>query len=110
MQYLWTLDFRLWTLAYTLRLAMNAEKLKALQIDADQKQRPQGSFWLILLAVLAVVAVSAFFAWPRLKDQQRIKLTGVKPPTNAASPQTVASRTELAGNPGASTSKDDVVL
>ncbi len=92
---------------------MNAEKLKALQIDPDQKQRPQGSFWLILLAVLAVVAVSAFFAWPRLKDQQRIKLTGVKPPTNAASPQTVASRTELAGtpgNPGASTSKDDVVL
>jgi len=91
---------------------MDAEKLKALQIDVDQKQRPHGSFWAIFAAVLAVVAVAIYFAWPRLKDQQRIKITGVKPPTNS-SPQILASRaprSETAAAAGTSTGKEDVVL
>src|SRR6266436_3298504 len=55
--------------------AMNAEKLKALRIDPDEKQRRQGSFWFIVVTVLAVLAVSIFFAWPRLRDRERIKVS-----------------------------------
>src|ERR1051326_3531918 len=89
---------------------MNAEKLKALRINPEEKQRPQSSFWLILLAVVAVLAVSIFFAWPRSKDRERIKPTGVKRPTNST-PATAAARK----SPGAAVSqiegsKQDVVL
>ena len=89
---------------------MNAEKLKALRINPEEKQRPQSSFWLILLAVVAVLAVSIFFAWPRSKDRERIKPTGVKPPTNST-PATADARK----SPGAAVSqiegsKQDVVL
>src|SRR5215510_4787639 len=90
---------------------MNAEKLKALQISPDQKQRSQGSFWLIVLTVFAVLAVSIFFAWPRLSDRQRIKVTSVKLPTNS-SPVIAATSTSTATTPGnsLSASKQDVVL
>jgi HlyD family secretion protein len=89
---------------------MNAEKLKALRINPDEKQRPQSSFWLIILTVIAVLAVSIFFAWPRLKDRERIQVNSVKPPTNslpAAAVDKNAATTAIGGSGG---SKQDAVL
>jgi HlyD family secretion protein len=92
---------------------MNAEKLKALQIDSEQKKRPQGSVWAIFAGVLLLTGLAVFFAWPRLKDQHRVKLTGVKPPTNSA-PIQVASRegtvSSSSTNPSPDPAKQDVVL
>ena len=65
---------------------MDAQKLKALRIDARQKKRPQGAVWIIFLMVIVVSAAATYFAWPRASDNQRVKGTGVKPPpgvTNA---------------------------
>ena len=39
---------------------MNAEKLKALQIDPEAKSRSQGSVWFIFLGVAAITAVVLF--------------------------------------------------
>jgi RND family efflux transporter MFP subunit len=89
---------------------MDAEKLNALRIDPDEKQRPQGSFWLILLTVIAVLGVSIFFAWPRIKDRERIKLTGVKPPTNSAAANTSIEKSAGISEPASQGSKQDVVL
>src|SRR3954468_21989770 len=92
---------------------MDAEKLKALQIDASQKSRSPGSFWTILLIVLAVLAVSVFFAWPRLTDRERIKANGVKPPTNSLPtsasgfPRAAEARTN---SPATSPARSDAVL
>jgi HlyD family secretion protein len=88
---------------------MNAEKLKALRINPDEKQRPQSSFWLILLTVSAVLAVSIFFAWPRIKDRERIKVTSVKPPTNSV-PATFGAEKSHGAVPQTETSKQDAVL
>jgi HlyD family secretion protein len=89
---------------------MDAAKLKALRINPDEKQRPQGSFWLILLTVVAVLAVSIFFAWPRIKDRERIKITSVKPPTNPVPATSTAEKSPGDAIPHAAGSKQDVVL
>jgi HlyD family secretion protein len=62
---------------------VDAGKLKSLQIETEQKQRPQRSLWLIFLSVLIVTMLAVYFAWPRSQDNTRVKITGVKPPTNA---------------------------
>jgi HlyD family secretion protein len=60
-----------------------SDKLKDLQIDPEQKRRPQSSLWAIFLGVLAIAAIAIFFAWPRAKDNRRMLDTGVKPPSNS---------------------------
>ncbi|MBI3879273.1 MAG: efflux RND transporter periplasmic adaptor subunit, partial [Verrucomicrobia bacterium] len=51
---------------------MNEDKLSQLRIGSEQKRRPARSLWLIFLGVLAVVAVAAWFAWPRVSDSIRV--------------------------------------
>src|SRR5262245_57816921 len=89
---------------------MDAEKLNALRIDPGEKQRPQGSFWLILLTVIAVLGISIFFAWPRIKDRQRIKADGVKPPTNSVAANISGEKSAGTPNSPSLNSKQDVVL
>ena len=60
-----------------------SEKLKNLQIDPDQKRRPQSSLWLIFTGVFLLLAIAIFFAWPRAADKQRLLNTGRVPATNA---------------------------
>ncbi|MBC8097315.1 MAG: efflux RND transporter periplasmic adaptor subunit [Akkermansiaceae bacterium] len=61
-----------------------SDKLKSLQIDPEQKRRPQTSFWAILLGVVVLTAVAIFFAWPRAKDRQRVVSNGTRPATNVS--------------------------
>src|SRR5262245_51999532 len=51
---------------------MNAEKLKALQIDPEDKSRSQGSVWLIFLSVAVVTVVVGYFAWPKKDEERRV--------------------------------------
>ncbi|HEU5125438.1 MAG TPA: efflux RND transporter periplasmic adaptor subunit [Verrucomicrobiae bacterium] len=59
------------------------DKLKELQIDPEQKRRPQRSLWTIFLGVLLIAAIAVFYAWPREKDKHRMLDTGIKAPTNS---------------------------
>src|SRR5258708_16784512 len=80
---------------------MNQEKLRRLQIVSGQKERPSGAFWVIVCVVVLVLAFGAWFAWPRAGDQQRVKFTGVKPPTNSTPARVAGS-----GDSSASTAGD----
>jgi len=51
---------------------MDAEKLRALQIDPEAKARSQGALWWIFLAVGIASGVAIYFAWPRKDDDQRV--------------------------------------
>ena len=68
---------------------MDPEKLKALQIAPEAKERPQRSLWIIFLIVALVTAFGIYFAWPRKDDDRRL-LPGTKnkaasqPGTNVA--------------------------
>jgi len=88
---------------------MNAEKLRALQINPEAKTRSQGSTWLIFIGVAVVTAIVGFLAWPK-KDDDRRMFSGkdAKPasapaaaarsePTNPATAPAGAS--SLAGRP-----------
>lgn len=51
---------------------MNAEKLKALQIAPEEKSRPQGAMWTIIIVVLLVLLGSVAFIKPWAKDKREI--------------------------------------
>src|SRR5436853_6628171 len=63
--------------------SMNPEKLRALQIASEEKQRPKGSLWAIFIGVFLISGTATYLAWPRAQDQRRVKNTGVRPPTNS---------------------------
>jgi len=54
---------------------MNAEKLKALQIDKGQKTRPSGILWIIFLGVILATIAAFYLARPKPEDNVR-RLTG----------------------------------
>lgn len=72
--------------------SMNAEKLKALQIDPEAKSRSQGSVWLIFLGVAVITGTVAYFAWPKKDDDRRVPSGKDNKPANvpaaAAAPGT----------------------
>jgi HlyD family secretion protein len=88
---------------------MNADRLKSLQIVPGEKQRPQRPMWIIFLGILLLTGAAAYFAWPRPEDQRRVKVTGVKPPTNAT-PTRAISSPEVSTTKATTQSGDDLVL
>jgi len=87
---------------------MNADKLNNLRIQSEQKQRPQRSFWTILIVVFAVTIIAAFFAWPRASDKQR-SMNAATAGTNSVA-STTANTTAPATHSPAPSASDDVVL
>ena len=51
---------------------MNTEKLKALQIAPEEKSRPQGAVWSIVIIVLLVLIGAVAFMKPWAKDNRQI--------------------------------------
>jgi len=51
---------------------MDADKLRALEINPAAKERPRGAVWIIFLGVLVLSAVAAYFAWPKPGDDRRV--------------------------------------
>src|SRR5882672_9003028 len=72
---------------------MNADKLRALQIDPEAKSRSQGSVWLIFLGVAVITAVVAYFAWPKKNDDRRTSSGQEKKSGNAQAPALVPGAT-----------------
>src|SRR5882672_1680009 len=65
--------------------AMDAEKLRALQINPQAKTRAQSSLWFIFLGVALLTAVVAYYAWPKKDDDRRIFAGKSNPSAKAAS-------------------------
>lgn len=81
---------------------MNTDKLKSLQIEPGQKQRPTGIIWTILIVVILVTVAALYLARPKEGTETRMVKSGgkgttsttaaVTPPTNStASDSSVAS-------------------
>ena len=87
---------------------MNADKLNNLRIQSEQKRRPQRSFWTILIVVLAVTLIAAYFAWPRASDSRR-SMNSTTTGTNSVA-STTANITAPATHSPAPSASDDVVL
>jgi len=51
---------------------MNLEKIKGLQIHPDEKRRPQGAVWSIVIVVLLALLAAVVFIRPWAKDQREI--------------------------------------
>lgn len=89
---------------------MDADKLKALQIDRTQKKRPQGMIWTIFFVIVAVTLGAMFIARPRPED----KVRRMKSAAETASASPLASTASAAEPPVATNSApaqaDDVII
>lgn len=77
---------------------MNAEKLKALQIDPTQKQRPTGVIWTIAIVVVLIGLAALYFARPKEGVEQRIVKAGSKTTTSAVAPTNNSTTTPTTTN------------
>src|SRR5580704_7654465 len=77
---------------------MSIEKLKSLQIEPHLKRRRERSFRLIILGLVGILGISAFVAWPRGSDSQRIMRTG---PVGAAGSEEMTDAGTAANTPAA---------
>ena len=75
-----------------------------LRIDPSRRQRPAKTFWPIILAVIAITACAAYFAWPRAQDERRVMVSQAMAKTEGSSASTPAPATipavKPAANPG----------
>jgi len=74
---------------------METDRLKALQISPEARQRPKRAVWIIFGAVAVLAAVAAFLAWPRAGDKQRVIGGSSNAPVQAAAAG--SARTNAAG-------------
>jgi HlyD family secretion protein len=77
---------------------MNAEKLRALQINPEAKARSPASVWLIFLGVAVITAIVAYFAWPRKDDERRVFGGTDKKPASAAAAAPAGRSTNVPGS------------
>ncbi len=87
---------------------MNSDKLKDLQIAPEEKRRPRGSMLAIFIVVIFITFVAVFFAWPRLKDSQRLVNTKSNGTNAAAAAPTNSASTQP--GPAAAPTNSDTVL
>src|ERR1035438_3924857 len=71
---------------------MNTEKLKALKIAPEEKSRPQGAVWSIVIVVLIVLLAAVAFIKPWAKDKRELadNTAGNTISTNAAIAKSVS--------------------
>lgn len=70
---------------------MNADKLKSLQIERGQKQRPMGVIWTIIIVVVLITLGAIYMARPKEGTETRMVKSGAKSPTTSTSAATTAS-------------------
>lgn len=76
---------------------MNADKLKSLQIEPGQKQRPTGVIWTIVIVVLVVTLGAIYLARPKAGTETRMVksgATGTTTSTTAVATTTNSAATE----------------
>src|ERR1035438_4360588 len=80
---------------------MNTEKLKALKIAPEEKSRPQGAVWSIVIVVLIVLLAAVAFIKPWAKDKRELadNTAGNTISTNAAIAKSVSETVAQKNSP-----------
>ncbi len=86
---------------------MNTDKLKALQIDRSQKQRPTGVIWAIVVAVIVITGVALYVARPQAGTETRVLKPGAN--TTTAPAMVAAGSVTMSTNEAPAAAKDSVL-
>jgi HlyD family secretion protein len=70
---------------------MNADKLKSLEIERGQKQRPTGVIWTIVIVVVLITLGAIYMARPKEGTETRMVKSGAKSGTTSATAGGTAS-------------------
>ena len=88
---------------------MDAEKLRALEINPEARERPRSAMWIIFPCVVLVTGVAAWFAWERKRDDRRAAGdAGLKAAAASAGAKSASSNS--ATSPAPDTTRGEVVL
>jgi HlyD family secretion protein len=92
---------------------MNTEKLKGLQINPEEKRRPQRAFWSIVIVVVAVLLATVVFIKPWAKDKRELAGNDAAATNSSLSTNVAAGKstgeTKSQKNSAAAVSKDSVL-
>jgi HlyD family secretion protein len=89
---------------------MNADKLKSLQIDPGQKQRPTGIIWTIVIVVLVVTLGAIYMARPKAGTETRMVKSGAKTTTTSTTAAATPTNSAPTESAAATTAAKDSVL
>lgn len=89
---------------------MNTDKLKSLQIEPGQKQRPTGIIWTILIVVILVTVAALYLARPKEGTETRMVKSGVKGTTSTTAAVTPPTNSTASDSSVASAATKDSVL
>ena len=88
---------------------MDADKLRALQIDPEARERPRSALWLVALVLLLAAGAAAWFVRQKQQDERRQE--GAAPSTTAKPGDSAApSSAPNAEAPAGAANRDGVVL
>ena len=88
---------------------MNTEKLRTLQISAEEKRRPQGAFWSIILLISAVLLSTVAFVQPWARDKREISGMAPAAPDRATNATAVPAANAIAPTASAPAPPDRVL-
>lgn len=90
---------------------MNTDKLKSLQIEPGQKQRPTGVIWAIVIVVIVVILAATYLARPKSGTETRMFKSGAKGTTTSTVAAAAAPTNILSAESSATqtTAKDSVL-
>jgi HlyD family secretion protein len=85
---------------------MNADKLKALQIDRSQKRRPTGMIWTIVVVVILVTAGAGYLARNHGGSETRVAKSSAKSAASAVPASTAPVQPAAVTNSGLASRSD----
>lgn len=88
---------------------MNADKLKSLQIEPGQKQRPTGIIWTIVIVVLVITLAAIYLARPKAGTETRMFKSGATSTTTSTATAGAPTNFPTAATAAATTAKDSVL-
>ncbi|MEY2411280.1 MAG: HlyD family secretion protein, partial [Verrucomicrobiota bacterium] len=86
----------------------DADKLRALQLDPNSRERPRSAVWIIFVCVGLAIALACWFAFGRGTGDSRTN--GGAPPAGAANSEAKPGSTNWSAATGADAKRDGVVL
>lgn len=89
---------------------MNADKLKSLQIEPGQKQRPTGVIWTIVIVVLVVTLGAIYLARPKAGTETRMVKSGATGTTTSTTAVATTTNSAVTESTAPTTAAKDSVL